>query len=128
MWLSKDEEEDYDDYVETHSNKETKAVRDFVSLEHYNLDQDDELIENITNNIDPEILLDTKTRQKIILKAVNSLPSKMRQVIILCEYEDYSIKQAAEKLKISEGTVKSRLFNARKILAQVLKPLHPHIC
>ncbi len=45
MWLSKDEEEDYDDYVETHSSKETKAVRDFVSLEHYNLDEDDELID-----------------------------------------------------------------------------------
>jgi len=93
-----------------------------VKLEQ-NQDYDEELIENIANNIDPEILLDTKTRQKIILKAVNNLPSKMRQVIILCEYEDYSIKEAAKKLKISEGTVKSRLFNARQILAQVLKPL-----
>lgn len=45
MWLSKDEEEDYDYYVETHSSKETKAVRDFVSLEHYLLDEDDELID-----------------------------------------------------------------------------------
>ncbi|MBR1605046.1 MAG: sigma-70 family RNA polymerase sigma factor [Alphaproteobacteria bacterium] len=86
-------------------------------------DNDETLIENITNNIDPETLLDAKTRQKIILKAVNSLPVKMRQVIILCEYENYSIRKAAEKLKISEGTVKSRLFNARQILAHVLKPL-----
>ena len=57
------------------------------------------------------------------MKAVNSLPQKMKEVIILCEYEDYTIKQAAKKLGISEGTIKSRLFNARKILAEVLKPL-----
>ena len=86
-------------------------------------DCDDEIIENISHNINPETLLDTKIRQEIILKAVNNLPQKMRQVIILCEYEDYSIKQAASKLRVSEGTVKSRLFNARQILSKVLKPL-----
>ena len=47
--------------------------------------------------------------------------------IILCEYEDFTIHQAAQKLGISEGTVKSRLFNARKILADVLKPLQETI-
>lgn len=86
-------------------------------------ENDEDILENIADNINPEILLDTKIRQKIILKAVNSLPPQMRKVIILCEYEDYSIKQAAQKLGIAEGTVKSRLFNARKILAEVLKPL-----
>ena len=84
---------------------------------------DEEVLNDIPCEIDPEILLDAKIRQKIILKAVNSLPYKMRQVIILCEYEDLSIKEAAFKLGISEGTIKSRLFNARKILANVLKPL-----
>lgn len=103
------------------------VCRDYFKSKQVKLEQsqdyDEELIENITNNINPETLLDTKTRQKIILKAVNNLPLKMRQVIFLCEYEDYSIKEAAKKLRISEGTVKSRLFNARQILAQVLKPL-----
>ena len=86
-------------------------------------DNDEDTLANIPYEIDPEILLDTKIRQQIILKAVNSLPAKMKQVIILCEYEDYTIQQAAKKLGISEGTVKSRLFNARKILSDVLKPL-----
>jgi len=46
MWLGKDDDnDDYESYVASHSNKETKAVRDFVSLEHYNLDEDDELID-----------------------------------------------------------------------------------
>jgi len=86
-------------------------------------DNNEETLENIPYEINPEILLDAKIRQKIILKAVNSLPAKMKQVIILCEYEDLTIHQVAQKLGVSEGTVKSRLFNARKILADVLKPL-----
>lgn len=84
---------------------------------------DDEVLDNIAATDNPETIFDARTRQKIILKAVNSLPAKMREVVILHEFEDYSCGQIAQKLKISEGTVKSRLFNARKILAQVLKPL-----
>ena len=105
--------------------------RDYYRLKQTKGDQqteyDEEILENISYEINPEILLDTKIRQKIILKAVNSLPSKMRQVIILCEYEEMSIKQVAKELGISEGTVKSRLFNARKILEKVLKPLQGEI-
>ena len=100
------------DYFKSKQTKETQKY-----------DNDEETLENISFEINPETLLDVKTRQKIILKAVNSLPKKMRDVIILCEFEEYTIKQTASKLRISEGTVKSRLFNARKILANVLKPL-----
>ncbi len=103
------------------------ACRDYFKGRQYHSelhqDNDEETLENIAEEIDPEILLDKKIRQQIILKAVNSLPKKMKEIIILCEYEDYTIKRAAKKLGISEGTVKSRLFNARKILAEVLKPL-----
>jgi len=100
------------DYFKSKQTKETQKY-----------DNDEETLENISFEINPETLLDAKTRQKIILKAVNSLPKKMRYVVILCEFEEYTIKQTASKLRISEGTVKSRLFNARKILANVLKPL-----
>jgi RNA polymerase sigma factor (sigma-70 family) len=64
--------------------------------------------------------LSLKQRQKIILKAVNNLPKKMRTVVVLYEFEEMSYTQIAEKEKISEGTVKSRLFSARQILAQQL--------
>jgi RNA polymerase sigma-70 factor (ECF subfamily) len=105
--------------------------RDYFKAKQVRIEQkqdyDETLLENIADNINPEVLLDSKTRQKIILKAVNNLPPKMREVIFLIEYEDYSLKEAAQKLKISEGTVKSRLFNARKILAEVLKPLQGDI-
>ena len=46
---------------------------------------------------------------------------KMKEVIILYEFEDYSYEKIAQKLKIPEGTVKSRLNNARKILKEKLQ-------
>ena len=79
-----------------------------------------EIIEKVrvTTKIDDKT--DKKKRQKIILKAVHELPADLRQVITSYEFEEKSYKEIADKLKIAEGTVKSRLFNARKILAQKL--------
>jgi RNA polymerase sigma-70 factor (ECF subfamily) len=64
-----------------------------------------------------------KERQKTILKAVDSLPSKMRQVVYLYEFEELSYDETAKRLGISVGTVKSRLFNAREILSEKLSHL-----
>lgn len=61
-----------------------------------------------------------KERQKAILKAVDALPSKMREVIYLYEFEEFSYTEISKKLGISVGTVKSRLFNARELLSQKL--------
>ena len=70
-----------------------------------------------------EEILDAKTRQKMILKAVDSLPRKMREVVIWYEFEDMTYEQIAKKTGLPVGTIKSRLFNARKILSEKLKPL-----
>lgn len=67
-----------------------------------------------------EELIDAKKRQKIILQAVDSLPKNYRQAIILFEFEDLPLETIALRLKIPVGTVKSRLYNARKILSEKL--------
>ena len=77
-------------------------------------------IESLTSNNSPDIIIDEKERQKIILKAVDSLSKDFRKVIILFEFEGYSLEEISRRLKIPVGTVKSRLFNARKILKQKL--------
>ena len=68
-----------------------------------------------------EEVIDAKKRQKIILKAVDDLPRKMRQVVILFEFEEKSYEEISKKLGLPVGTIKSRLFNARKILSEKLK-------
>ena len=83
-------------------------------------DGDDEKLEKTKDKKTPEKILDSKERQKIILKAINSLPKKMKETIILYEFEDYSYEQISNKLKVPIGTIKSRINNARKILQEQL--------
>ncbi|MBR1649080.1 MAG: sigma-70 family RNA polymerase sigma factor [Alphaproteobacteria bacterium] len=81
---------------------------------------DEEVLDNIASSSSQEEVIDLKTRQKMVLKAVDELPSKMRKVVILFEFEEMEMPQIADKLGIPLGTVKSRLFNARQILSQKL--------
>ena len=60
--------------------------------------------------------LDRKNRQKIVLKAVYDLPKIYRDVVILAHFEDKTLNEISLKLKIPQGTVKSRLFKAKEIL------------
>ena len=81
---------------------------------------EEDVLNNISTKVTPEKTYSQKERQKIILKEVNALPKKLKETIILYEFEDFSYEKIAQKLKIPEGTVKSRINNARKILKERL--------
>lgn len=53
--------------------------------------------------------------------AIRELPAGNRSVFVLIEIEGYKHKEVAEILNISEGTSKSQLHYAKKILQQKLK-------
>lgn len=53
---------------------------------------------------------------KRIAAAVKSLPVKQRTVVVLYYYRECSVSEIAGMLGVLEGTVKSRLHTARKIL------------
>lgn len=80
----------------------------------------DEMLEKVAVQGRHEERLDAKTRQRIILKAVDNLPPPLRKVVIWHEFEEVPYAEIARRLKIPEGTVKSRLSTARKILAEQL--------
>ncbi len=67
--------------------------------------------------------LDQKRRQKIVLKAVDDLPKIYREIIIMADFEEMSVADIALKLKIPEGTVKSRRHKAKELLKTTLTPL-----
>ncbi len=52
--------------------------------------------------------------------AIDRLPEKLRITVILFYFKDMDIIQTAKILKVPEGTVKSRLNKARKLLKEVL--------
>ena len=59
--------------------------------------------------------------QSDVYSAVAKLPQKYKAVIHLFYYEDLSVKQIAEYLKIKESTVKSQLHRGREMLKSMLK-------
>jgi len=57
-----------------------------------------------------------------VRKAVLSLPSKYREVVVLCELQEVSYSETAEILGCAIGTVRSRLHRARALLLAKLRP------
>lgn len=55
-----------------------------------------------------------------LTKAINSLSEELRITTVLFYFEDMSIKDIASILNIPNGTVRSRLSRARKILREVI--------
>ena len=53
--------------------------------------------------------------------AIDRLPEHLRVVIVLASIEEHGLKDVALMLGIAEGTVKSRLFDARKKLQELLQ-------
>ena len=71
----------------------------------------------------PESAFIRKERQKRIIKAINSLKPKLKEVVIMYEIDGLSYEHIAYNLDCPIGTVKSRLFNAKQELAKKLQDL-----
>lgn len=85
---------------------------------------DDDVFNSIKDKkVTPELKVINNDRQKIITTAIESLKPKFKEVIMLCEIYGYSYEETAFKLKCPLGTVKSRLYNAKKELTEKLKDL-----
>jgi len=55
-----------------------------------------------------------------VLACVDRLPAKERQVLTLSAYEELSSVEIASVLGITESSVRSRLFRARNLMAEML--------
>lgn len=69
----------------------------------------------------PEQVMARKEMSANIERAVNRLPGPQKTVFILRAYEELSYEEIAQVLKISKGTVMSRLARARAKLQSFLK-------
>jgi RNA polymerase sigma-70 factor, ECF subfamily len=54
-------------------------------------------------------------------RALDELPDRLRLVMLLTAIEEHSVEEVAALLDVPTGTVKSRLFTARKRLAEKLR-------
>jgi RNA polymerase sigma-70 factor (ECF subfamily) len=56
-----------------------------------------------------------------VTMALRSLPEEFREVILLCDIENFSYDEIAKTIELPIGTVRSRLFRARNMLKEKLK-------
>ena len=68
----------------------------------------------------PEEVLEKKLTRDAVRRGLASLPPDARQILLLREIEGLSYEEIGETLGLESGTVKSRLFRARKKLAAFL--------
>jgi RNA polymerase sigma-70 factor (ECF subfamily) len=74
------------------------------------------------SSVEPQMAAEHAEKYEKVYQAINLLSLKQRAVIILHYFEDHSCEEIAGILDCSIGTVKSRLFHARRALKKRLEP------
>mgnify|MGYP000028392435 FL=1 len=76
-------------------------------------------LEGMQNNSTNGLQLDNDT--EILVKAIEKISLKYREVLVLYYYQEYSTKEISDILQLSVNTVKSRLQRGREKLAKILE-------
>jgi RNA polymerase sigma-70 factor (ECF subfamily) len=83
---------------------------------------DEEAAEAIEDTSDtPDVTLEKKETGEVIRQCLTKLSAEHREIIDLVYYHEKSVEEVAEIVGIPEATVKTRMFYARKKLAEFLK-------
>jgi RNA polymerase sigma-70 factor, ECF subfamily len=69
---------------------------------------------------DPELALQEKNRDELLRRASTRLSPEHRQVIDLVYYHEKSVDEVAQIVDVPPATVKTRMFYARKKLAELV--------
>lgn len=126
IWKNKDKYKEQGSFKSWINTIAKNVSKDYLKSSQYKNQStgDDEILTTVKDKKQsPELTLISNDRQKRITAAVNSLKPKFKEVVMYCEIYGYSYEETAQKLKSPLGTVKSRLYNAKKELAQKLEDL-----
>jgi RNA polymerase sigma-70 factor (ECF subfamily) len=66
-------------------------------------------------------MLQKKNRDALVREALNSLTPDHKEIIDLVYYHEKSVDECAQILGVPSGTVKTRMFYARKKMAEMVK-------
>lgn len=94
--------------------------RRFVELAGEPDDNGEPSRENLFDAADPLANLARSEMTEAVRQAVQGLPLRYREVVLLCHLHELSYAEAAEVIGCEIGTVCSRLYRARALLAKSL--------
>ena len=98
----------------------SKNRRPTVSLSVEDDDGEDAQLDVADESQSPELLLDRKLTRDSVRRGLDSLPPDYRHILLLREIQGLSYDEIAQALSLEVGTVKSRIFRARKRLCTFL--------
>ncbi|OBV40717.1 RNA polymerase sigma-70 factor, ECF subfamily [Janthinobacterium psychrotolerans] len=99
--------------------RRTPTSSDTDAEQAESFDDGDKLRDNNT----PESVLASKQIAATVNAAMDVLPIELRTAIVLREIEGLSYEEISEIMACPIGTVRSRIFRAREVIAEKLKPL-----
>ena len=97
-----------------------KKRRPTQSLSVENDEGEEEILDVPDEQFSPEHLLDRKLTRESVQRGLASLPDEARQILLLREIQGLSYEEIGRVLELDPGTVKSRIFRARKRLCAFL--------
>jgi len=102
------------------------AIARFKALSALRKRPDEELDEETAATIEdtadtPEVALEKKDKSTVLRQCLEKLSPEHKEIIDLVYYHEKSVEKVAEIVGIPENTVKTRMFYARKKLAELLK-------
>ena len=71
-------------------------------------------LEDLDQKAIPDAVLDDRETQRLLMGIIDNLPPEQRESVLFYYYDEMSVKEIAQAMEVSEGTVKSRLNYARK--------------
>lgn len=71
----------------------------------------------------PELSLDRKETSRLVQEILSRLPEGQQMVLGMRYYDELSVKEIAQLLKLSDGTVKAALFQGRKKVETAVRAL-----
>lgn len=91
----------------------------------FSADQDGEtntITETLISTTTPDATLAAKEIVQTVERAVEALPEELKQAILLREIDGLSYEEIAQAMNCPIGTVRSRIFRARDVIAAKLRP------
>ena len=113
-WLYRIAINHFKDYLRKHA-KERHVSLERLSREVPSSQSEDEIQKK-------ERTQEAADRKKLLYKALQSLPEKHQVILTLRDIQGHSYEDIAGILKLSPGTVDSRLHRARKMLRKKIAP------
>ena len=98
----------------------SKNRRPTVSLSTEDDDGEETQLDIADESQSPELLLESSLTRDAVRRGLDALPPDYRQILLLREIQGLSYEEIAAALGIESGTVKSRIFRARKRLCTFL--------